>query len=149
MHGQTLRTSQLVTPLLLGMDFCMDNHVVINFPKKTIVINSDDEESATEVDLVNERRNIDSSIDSPVNRAINLGTAELPPTQQLDRIAFGIFHLAFVIPWPVLSGLCSLFSDRILQDLFSTTWMISLYIQIPMKNTSDTWMPCLGKCWQK
>jgi hypothetical protein len=36
--------------------------------------------------LVNERRNIDSSIDSPVTRAINLGTAELPPTPQLDRI---------------------------------------------------------------
>jgi hypothetical protein len=65
----------------------MDNHVVIDFPKKTIVINADDEESATEVDLVNERRNIDSSIDSPVTRAINLGTAELPPTPQLDRIA--------------------------------------------------------------
>jgi len=72
--------------LLLGMDFCTDNHVVIDFPKKTIVINADDEESATEVDLVNERQNIDSSIDSPVTRAINLGTAELPPTPQLDCI---------------------------------------------------------------
>jgi hypothetical protein len=29
--------------------------------------------------------NTDSSIDSPVTRAINLGTAELPPTPQLDR----------------------------------------------------------------
>ena len=66
------------------MDFCMDNHV-IDFPKKTTVINADDE-SATEVDLVNERRNIDSSIDSPVTRAINLQTAELPPTPQQDRI---------------------------------------------------------------
>jgi hypothetical protein len=60
----------------------MDNHVVIDFPKKTIVINADDEESATEVDLVNERRNIDS----PVTRAINLGIAELPPTPQRDCI---------------------------------------------------------------
>ena len=81
-----LISPQLVTPLLLGMDFCMDNHVVIDFPKKTIVINADDEESATEVDLVNERRNIDSSIDSPVTRTINLGTAELPHTPQLYRI---------------------------------------------------------------
>ena len=48
------------------------------------------------------------------------------------------FHLVFVILWPVLSGNCCLFSDRILQDMFSTTWMISLYIQIPMKNTSNT-----------
>jgi hypothetical protein len=64
----------------------MDNHVVIDFPKKTIVINADDEDSATEVDFVNERRNMDSSIDSPVTRAVNLGTAELPPTPQLDRI---------------------------------------------------------------
>jgi hypothetical protein len=29
-----LISPQLVTPLLLGMDFCMDNHVVIDFPKK-------------------------------------------------------------------------------------------------------------------
>jgi hypothetical protein len=64
----------------------MDNHVVIDFPKKMIVINANDEESATEVGLVNERRNIDSSIDSLVTRAINLGPAELPPTPQLDRI---------------------------------------------------------------
>jgi hypothetical protein len=77
-----LISSQFVTTLLLGMDFCMDNHVVIDFPKKTIVINAVDEESATEVDLVNERRNIYS----PVTRAINLGTAELPPTSQRDRI---------------------------------------------------------------
>jgi len=75
---------QVVTPLLLGMDFCMDNHVVIDFPKKTIVINADEQESATKVDLVNERRNTDISIDSPVTRAINLGTADLPPTPQLD-----------------------------------------------------------------
>jgi hypothetical protein len=44
---------QLVTPLLLGMGFCMDNHVVIDFTQKTVDINADDEESATEVDLVN------------------------------------------------------------------------------------------------
>jgi len=37
-----LISPQLVTPLLLGMDFCMDNHVVIYFPKKTIIINADD-----------------------------------------------------------------------------------------------------------
>jgi hypothetical protein len=64
----------------------MHNHVVIDFPKKTIVVNADDEESATEVDLVNERRNIDSSIDSPVTRDINLRTVELPLTSRLDRI---------------------------------------------------------------
>jgi len=81
-----LISPHLVPPLLLGIDFCMDNHVVIDFPKKAIVINADDEESATEVELENEGRNIDNSIDSPVTRAINLGTAELPPTPQLDRI---------------------------------------------------------------
>ena len=48
-----------------------------------------------------------------------------------------------VILWPVLSGLCSLFSDTILQDMFSAKW-ISLCIQTPMKNTSDTWIRCLG-----
>jgi hypothetical protein len=64
----------------------MDNHVVVDFPKKTIVINADYDESVTKVDLVNERRNIDNSIDSPVTRAINVGTAELLPTPQLDRI---------------------------------------------------------------
>jgi hypothetical protein len=77
---------QLVTPLLLGMDFCMDNHVVIDFPKKKIIINADDKEIATEVNLVNEGRNIGSSIDSPVIRVINLRTAELSPTPQLDCI---------------------------------------------------------------
>jgi len=64
----------------------MDNHVVIDFPKKKIIINADDKESATEVDLLNEGRHSDHSIDSPVNRNINLGTAKLPPTPQLDRI---------------------------------------------------------------
>ena len=59
-----LISPQLVTHLLLGMYFCMDNYVIIDFPKKMIVINADGEESATEVDLVNERLNIDSSIDS-------------------------------------------------------------------------------------
>jgi hypothetical protein len=77
---------QLVTPLLLGMDFCVDNHVVIDFPKKTIVINADDEASATEVNLANERRNMDSSINIPVSRVINLETADHLPTPQLDRI---------------------------------------------------------------
>jgi hypothetical protein len=64
----------------------MDNHVVIDFPKKKIIINADDKESATKVDLENVGRNIGSSIDSPVTRVINLGTAKLPPTPQLDRI---------------------------------------------------------------
>jgi hypothetical protein len=59
-----LISPQLVTPLLLGMDFCVDNHVVIDVPKKMIIKKADDEERATEVDLVNERRNIDSSTDS-------------------------------------------------------------------------------------
>jgi hypothetical protein len=77
---------QLVTPLLLGMDFCIDNRVVIDFPKMMIVINADNEKSAT-VDLVNVRRNNNIIIDSPVSRAINLGTADLPPTPQLDRMA--------------------------------------------------------------
>jgi hypothetical protein len=67
------------------MDICMDNHVVIDFPKKTIVTNADDEESATEVGLMNERRNMDSSIDSPVSGTINHGTVDLPPTPQLDH----------------------------------------------------------------
>ena len=46
-----LISPQMVTPLLLGMDFCMDNHVVISFPKKTIIINADDKGRATEVNL--------------------------------------------------------------------------------------------------
>jgi hypothetical protein len=78
-----LISSQLVTPLLLGVDFCMDN-LVIDFPKKTIIINAD-EESATEVAMVNERRNIYNGIDSPVTRAIDLRTTDLPPTPQLHR----------------------------------------------------------------
>jgi hypothetical protein len=64
----------------------MNNHVVIDFTKKTIVNDADGEESATEVVLVNERRNIDINIDSPFSKAINLRTAERPPTPQLDRI---------------------------------------------------------------
>ena len=51
-----------------------------------LIINADDKESATEVDLVNEGRHSDRSIDSAVTGAINLGAAELPPTPQLDRI---------------------------------------------------------------
>jgi hypothetical protein len=64
----------------------MYNHVVINSPKKTAVINADDEENATEISLVNKRRNSNSITDSPVSRAINLGTPDLPPTPLLDRI---------------------------------------------------------------
>jgi len=51
-----------------------------------IVIKTDDEDSATEVALVNERRIIDCNIDSPVTTAIKLGAADLPPTLQLYRI---------------------------------------------------------------
>jgi hypothetical protein len=36
--------------------------------------------------LGNKETHTDSSIDSPVTRVINLGTAKLPPTLQLDRI---------------------------------------------------------------
>lgn len=50
-----LISPQMAKPLLLGMDFCMDNNVVIDFPKETIVISADDKESVTEVDLVKER----------------------------------------------------------------------------------------------
>ena len=81
-----LISTQLFTSLLLGMSFCMDNHVIIDFPKKIIVITADDKDRATEVHLVNERRIIDSNIDSPVTRAIKLGAAHFPPTPQLDRI---------------------------------------------------------------
>ena len=68
------------------MIFCMDNYVIIDFPKKMIVITADDEDSATEVHLVNERRNIDHNIDSRVTRAIKLGAAHFPHPPQLDRI---------------------------------------------------------------
>ena len=37
-----LISPQLFTSLLLGMYFCMDNHVDIDFPKKMLVINADD-----------------------------------------------------------------------------------------------------------
>jgi hypothetical protein len=57
----------------------MHNHVVIEFPRKKIIKNADDKESATEVDLVNEGRNIGSRIDSPVTRVINLRTAKFHP----------------------------------------------------------------------
>jgi hypothetical protein len=76
-----LISSQLVTPLLIGKDFCMDNHVVIDFPKKAILINADAKESATEVGFVNERRNMDS----PVARANDLRTADFPLLPQLDH----------------------------------------------------------------
>ena len=64
----------------------MDNHVIIDFPKKIIVITADDEDSATEVALVNERRNINNNIYSPVTRAIKHGAADFQHTPQLDRI---------------------------------------------------------------
>ena len=48
---------------------------------------------------------------------------------QFTWVPFGIRNFF------VLLGLCSLFSDRILQDMFSTTWIL-IYIEIPMKNTS-------------
>ena len=43
-----------------------------------------------------------------------------------------------------LATFISLFSDRILQDMYSVTWIISLCIQITLKNMSNTWMTCLG-----
>jgi hypothetical protein len=81
-----LISPQSVTPFLLGIDFCIGNHVVIDILMKTLVINAGDEESATEVSLVNKRQNSDISIDSPVSRTINLGTANLPPTPERDRM---------------------------------------------------------------
>ena len=51
-----------------------------------ILINADDEDSATEVALVNERWNIVSNIDNPFTTAIKLGAADFPTTPQLDRI---------------------------------------------------------------
>jgi hypothetical protein len=74
--GQIILISpESVTTLLLGIDFCMDNHVVTDSPKKTIVINADDELCATELNLVNGKQKSDSSIDSPDSRNIKLGTA--------------------------------------------------------------------------
>jgi hypothetical protein len=64
------------------MDFCMDNHVAIDFPKKAIIINANDKTWATEVAFVNERLNIDRA----VARASDLRTADFPPTPQLDRM---------------------------------------------------------------
>jgi hypothetical protein len=63
----------------------MDNHV-IDFPKKTIVINADDE-SATEVDLVNEGRKSTIALTATqLPEVKNLGTPEFPLTPQLDHI---------------------------------------------------------------
>jgi hypothetical protein len=77
-----LISSQFVTPLLLGIDACIDIHIIC-FPKKTIIIKADDEENATEVNLVNETQNSNSGIDS---RTIDPGTADPPPTPHLDRM---------------------------------------------------------------
>lgn len=78
-----LISPQLVTPLLLGMDFCMENSVVINFPKSTLIINADVQENATEVDLVVDSKT-DGDIHSPISRAIHLKTADCPSIPQLD-----------------------------------------------------------------
>jgi len=51
-----------------------------------IVTNADDLDSATEVHLVNERRNIDNNIGSPDTRAIKPGAADFKPAPQLDHI---------------------------------------------------------------
>jgi hypothetical protein len=63
------------------MDFCMNSHVVIEFPKKAIIINAHDKDSSTEIAFVNARRNMDS----PVARANDLRTAYFPLLPQLDR----------------------------------------------------------------
>jgi hypothetical protein len=80
-----LISPHLVTPLLLGMDFCIDNQV-IDFPKRKINIRTDCKESTTTADLVNDRQDADDDIESPVNRVINPETAKLPPRPQLKYI---------------------------------------------------------------
>jgi hypothetical protein len=55
-----LISSQLVTPLILGMDFCVENQIVIEFPRKAIIVNADNKDTAIKIDLVNERPAEDS-----------------------------------------------------------------------------------------
>ena len=62
----------------------MDKHVVIDFPKKMIVINADDEVNGKEVDLVNERRN--SNFDT-----------QLPGQSNSEQVTFHTHH-----SWTVL-----------------------------------------------
>jgi hypothetical protein len=67
---------QLVTPFLLGMDFCTDNGVVINFQNNTLVINASNEGSEAILDLVNKEREADSKNTHPISRVIDLKTAD-------------------------------------------------------------------------
>jgi hypothetical protein len=79
-----LISSQLVTPLILGMDFCVENQVVIDFPRKAIIVNADDKDTVIKIDLVNERLAEDSR--RPSSRVIYLETADCQPIPQLDRL---------------------------------------------------------------
>jgi predicted aspartyl protease len=68
-----LISPQLVTPLLLGTDFCTDNHVVINFHNNTIIINAGNKGNETHIDLVNGERKTDSK---NISRVVVLKTAD-------------------------------------------------------------------------
>jgi hypothetical protein len=81
-----LISSQLVTPLILGMDFCVENQVVIDFPRKVIIVNNDDNDTAIKIDLVNE-----DSI-RPSSRVIYLETADGQPIPQLDWLGSSSVH---------------------------------------------------------
>jgi hypothetical protein len=67
---------QLVTPFLLGIDFCNDNSVVINFHNNTVVINAGDGESETHIDLVNKELEASCKETHPITRVIDLQTAD-------------------------------------------------------------------------
>jgi hypothetical protein len=50
-----LISPKLVTQMILGMDYCIENQIIIDFPKGRIIMNAHDERTALKIDLVNER----------------------------------------------------------------------------------------------
>jgi hypothetical protein len=50
-----LISPKLVTQLILGMDFCIDNNIVIDFTKGRIIMKAHNGGTAQRINLVNER----------------------------------------------------------------------------------------------
>jgi transposase InsO family protein len=79
-----LISSHLVTPLILGMDFCIENQVVIDFPKKELTVNAQDKETAITIDLIN--AGPDKGDSRPRAEVSYLETADWPPLPRIDLL---------------------------------------------------------------
>ena len=76
-----LISAQLVTDILLGMDYCISNQVIIDFPRRKLILKGDEEGNKSEVAFVHVGQAENATADKPEVRGNDLGTSR-PISQQ-------------------------------------------------------------------